>query len=325
MVNKMVEMSPEQLKELIQGIAKTIAEAKKEESPWKMADIPIEVESKEIRMDYDQLISNPGEITTAKELRGFKTHSLLDELFLDPDGNSLDGLPEAGQFGITGGAGSGKSILIEEIADAVAHSDKKVLLITTEDVFIAKSDRFDLQSRLMQKSKLLELDWEKIKKNLFVMDVINNPELRDWKKFISVYRYTIEKENIQLALIDSVTMLEDYRGSLKYRIMEISRFNQTKGVTGIYVNQRVKEEWDKYAIAGGMAVPHNLDGTILVDYGRPYYADQKRELGIFEKGTVAKMIKVMDCRFCNFNRNRIPIEITPNGFVRKIKIKEEKE
>ena len=78
--------------------------------------------------------------------------------------------------------------------------------------------------------------------------------------------------------VDSVIVLEAYRGVLKYRIMELARYNQVHGVTGLYVNQKSVERWDSYDMAGGIGLGHNLDGTIIVDYGRIYWQDQQVDL-----------------------------------------------
>ncbi len=123
-----------------------------------------------------------------------------------------------------------------------------------------------------------------------------------------------QKYGIKLSLIDSITMLEDTRGALKFRVMEICRFNQEHGITAIMVNQRTKETWDAYEMAGGHAIAHAVDGTILVDYGRTYHSDQIKELG--KRGTYVRMIKIMDCRLCNFDRERKPVDITSDGFLR---------
>ncbi|MCK4498307.1 hypothetical protein KAU25_03825, partial [Candidatus Bathyarchaeota archaeon] len=130
-----------------------------------------------------------------------------------------------------------------------------------------------------------------------------------------VYRYVIEKEKIDLAIIDSVTVLESYRGALKYRVMEIARHNQMKGVTCIYVNQRGKEAWDTYEMAGGIGLAHNLDGTIIVDYGRVYWENQRIDLEA-KRGEFVRIARVLDCRMCNFRRDRIRVDITNDGLLR---------
>ena len=127
----------------------------------------------------------------------------------------------------------------------------------------------------------------------------------------------MEKEGIELAIIDSVTVLEAYRGALKYRVMELARYNQLHGVTGLFVNQRSAETWDSYDMAGGIGLAHNLDGTIIVDYGRVYWQDQQMDLQA-SRGEFVRIVRVLDCRMCNFIRRRIRVDITPDGFVRPV-------
>jgi len=302
------------LKSAMQSVATTLQQ--QQTSPYEVIEEPVETEEETESVKYDELITVPSDISSMKTLQPFKTETLLDTLFLHPDGTPLDGIPIVAQLGITGLAGSGKSILIEEIAVRCANRGENVLLVSSEDVFQADTPRFDLQSRMMQKAQILKLDWNTIKEHLWVLDCVEHPELREWKSFADVYRYVITSKNITLALIDSVTMLEDYRGRLKYRLMELSRFNQVKGVTALYVNQRATEDFDKYAMAGGMGLPHTLDGTILVDYGRAYYKDQQQQLNA-SRGDLVRFVRVMDCRLCGFIRERIPVVITSDGFLRR--------
>ena len=115
--------------------------------------------------------------------------------------------------------------------------------------------------------------------------------------------------------VDSVTVLEAYRGILKYRIMELARYNQVHGVTGLYVNQKSVERWNSYDMAGGIGLAHNLDGTIIVDYGRIYWQDQQVDLDA-NRGESVRIARALDCRMCNFERRRLRIDITPEGFIR---------
>lgn len=319
-----MSLTPEQIAALV-GQAVSVAMTQQPAQPvadeWSLAEAPMETDISLVDdvglADYEVLISHADDITeTRKKLTGHPTGTLLDDLFLDHEGKSIGGLPKTAQMAMTGLAGSGKSILISEIALKSAAKKQKTLLVTSEDVFKTSSERFDLQARLMTKAEILELDWPTIQDNLFVLDAVSNSDLRQWKSFAETYRYAAMKHNIKLSLIDSVTMLEDRRGQLKYKLMELCRFNQENGITMVAVNQRTKEDWDKYEMAGGHAIAHAVDGTILVDYGKTYHPDQVAELG--KRGTFVRMVRVMDCRLCNFVRTRIPIEITKNGFIRRL-------
>jgi KaiC/GvpD/RAD55 family RecA-like ATPase len=317
------EKAAPEIESLMKAMAKTLAEAMKTaKAPadeWELATKPMttKIEKKE-EEKLGSLVLRPDEAIEAKKpLLGFATGTFIDRLFFTPEGKGLGGVPICGQFAITGLPGAGKSILVEEIAVRVAASGRKVLYVTAEDTWKSATPRFDLQSRLKQKADILGLNWDEIRENLFVLDTVAYPELRDWNTFAETYRYVAERENIELAIIDSVTVLESYRGALKYRVMELARYNQVHGITALYVNQRSSEVWDSYDMAGGIGLAHNLDGTIIVDYGRVYWYDQQVDLGL-NRGEFVRIARVLDCRMCNFERRRIKVDITSDGFLKAL-------
>ena len=306
------------MKAMVKTLAEAMKTAKKPTDEWELATKPMttKIERKEEKLS--SLVLRPDEAPEAKKpLVGFPTGTFIDHLFITPEGKSLKGVPICGQFAITGLPGAGKSILAEEIAVRVAASGRRVLYATAEDTWKSATPRFDLQSRLKQKADILGLDWNKVRENLFVLDTVAYPELRDWNTFAETYRYVAEKEKIELGIVDSVTVLEAYRGALKYRVMELARYNQVHGITALYVNQRSAEVWDSYDMAGGIGLAHNLDGTILIDYGRVYWQDQQVDLAL-SRGEFVRISRVLDCRMCNFERRRIRIGITPDGFLRAL-------
>jgi len=316
-----LEVAPE-VESVMKAMAKTLAEAMKgaraPSDEWELATRPMKTEIERKEDKLSGLVLRPDAAPEAKKpLIGLSTGTFIDQLFLTPEGQTLNGVPICGQFAITGLPGAGKSILVEEVAVRVAGNGRKVLYATAEDTWKSATPRFDLQSRLKQKADILGLDWGKIMENLYVLDTVLYPDLRDWSTFAETYRYVVEKEKIELAIIDSVTVLEAYRGALKYRVMELARYNQLQGVTGLYVNQRSAERWDSYDMAGGIGLAHNLDGTLIVDYGRIYWEDQKVDLEA-SRGEFVRIARVLDCRMCNFERRRIRIDITPEGFIRAV-------
>jgi len=317
-----MQAPPSDVESLMKAMAKTLAEAmkssKEPSDQWELATRPMKTEIERKTEKLSMFVLKPDEAAEAKKpLLGFPTGTFIDKFFLTPEGKPLNGIPICGQFAITGLPGAGKSILVEEIAVRVASSGHRVLFATAEDTWKSPTPRFDLQSRLKQKADILGLDWSAIRENLFVLDTVAYPELREWSTFAETYRYVVEKEKIELAIIDSVTVLEAYRGALKYRVMELARYNQMHGVTALYVNQRSAETWDSYDMAGGIGLAHNLDGTILVDYGRIYWQDQQVDLEA-KRGEFVRIARVLDCRMCNFERRRIRIDITSDGFIRAL-------
>jgi KaiC/GvpD/RAD55 family RecA-like ATPase len=315
--------STSEVDKIVEAMAKTLASAMKEArepaDEWELATKPMTTEIERKEKKLSSFVLRPSIETKArKSLLGLPTGTFVDSLFSTPEGKPLNGSPIVGQFALTGLPGAGKSILTEEIAVNVSSAEKKVLYTTAEDTWQSPTPRFDLQSRMKQKADFLKRDWDKIRENLFVLDTVMFPNLRDWNTFAEAYRYIVEKESIDLAIIDSVTVLESYRGALKYRVMELTRHNQMKGVTCIYVNQRSKESWDTYEMAGGIGLAHNLDGTIIVDYGRVYWQDQQKDLEV-KRGEFVRIARVLDCRMCDFNRDRIRIDITKEGLLRPVK------
>lgn len=286
---------------------------------WQMAEEPFkqDIKKEEVPVDTNLIIRPSEDESEPKELIGLPTGTLIDKLFLKVDGTALGGLPYGGQFAITGLPGAGKSILMEEIAINVANQGYKVFFLTSEDQWTGKTLRMDLNSRMQQKAKILGIDWKKIALNLIVLDIVTNSELRTWDTLIRTYRYIVEKEQIELAIFDSVTVLESYRGALKFRVIEIARYNQLHGITGLFVNQRREESWDSYEMAGGIGIAHALDGTIIIDYGRVYHPDQEMELEL-KHGWNVNIMRVLDCRICGFIRERQRIKITHDGFIREI-------
>lgn len=308
------------VEKLVESMAKTVAEAmktaKKPTDKWELATKPMTTKAERKEEKLRSLVLSPDEASEAKKpLLSLQTGTFIDHLFMTTEGKSLNGIPICGQFAITGLPGAGKSILVEEIAIRVAGSGRKVLYATAEDTWKSATPRFDLQSRLKQKADIIDLDWNKIRENLFVLDTVAYPELRDWSTFTETYRYVTEKEKIKLTIIDSVTLLEAYRGALKYRVMELARYNQVQGVTALYVNQRSSETWDSYEMAGGIGLAYNLDGAITVDYERVYWQDQQVDPEA-NRGEFVRIARVLDCRICNFERRRIKVDITADGFLR---------
>jgi hypothetical protein len=70
-------------------------------------------------------------------------------------------------------------------------------------------------------------------------------------------------------------------------------------------------------MAGGIGFAHNLDGTIIIDYERVYWYDQQVDLRA-DRGEFVRIARVFDCRMSNFERRRIKVDITHEGFLKAI-------
>lgn len=308
-VQAVAQVLGKELKRVIQN-AQNLDQYKLASEPFKQ-----KTEEKQEVEKRESLISKPSEAEKVnKILFFFETGTFLDGLFLNNKGESIGGIPFGIQLGITGLPASGKSILIEEIAVRVASKRKNILLITSEDAWSVDTPRMDLQNRCKQKADILKLDWNKIKENLFVLDAVSNTQLREWREFAETYKYVCQTRNIELVLMDSLTMLESYRGNLKYRLQELTKFNQLHGITGIFVNQRVKEEWDVREMAGGIGLGHILDSTMIIDYGRTYHEQIRMDLDV-KRGVDVRIVRVLGCRLCAFNGHYKFVTISSDGFL----------
>lgn len=264
---------------------------------------------------YDSIISKPKEGTEIKKrLEALKTGTFIDDLYLSENNKPLGGVPIVGQIGIVGLSGVGKSILVQEIAMHLADSGKRVIFVTSEDSWDSPTARLDLQTRFKQKADLLKLDWGKIKENLVVFDTILHSEFRSWDEFIGAYRFVAEGKGCDVLIIDSITLMESYRQNLKHRVLELSRYNQLRGITGFYVCQRSEEETDRFAISGGIGVAHNLDSVICIDFAKAM-GQLKEDFGV-KQWDMVHFARILSCRLSGFDRKYKKIEITSEGFLR---------
>ena len=246
----------------------------------------------------------------------------MDDLFLDKDGNSLGGIPAVAQVGLTGLSGCGKSILIQEIVLRVASEGKKVVLAISEDIWDSPSPRYDLQSRMREKAEILGLNWDDIRNNLFILDTIQHSILRDWGTFIQTLRYLEELlKGIDLLVIDSITLIESYRGAMKYRLLELIRWNQLHGTTAIFVSQRASEDdADKLNMAGGLSISHNLDVVLCVDIKKAV-GQLKADFQV-KQWAECHFVRMLACRLSNHDRHYRQIHVTKDGFLRLVQKEE---
>lgn len=260
------------------------------------------------------LTSKPNDATIKTEIKVLQTGTELDLFFLDSDGKQRQGVPITAQVGVVGLPDSGKSILMQKIALKMANYGKKVLFIPNEDIWTTDNARFDLQSRMKLLAKALGLDWEKIKENLYVLDTITHSQLRDWETLVSTYRVLVEQDKIEILIIDSLTLLEDYRGALKGRLAEFIRYNQLHGVTGFYVSQRSTEEADQFGMAGGISLSHLLDTVFTLDYKKAWSGDAELKIDTGAKqGEIVRFIRCLKNRMGRFDARYWRILISKDG------------
>jgi KaiC/GvpD/RAD55 family RecA-like ATPase len=316
MVNESTEELKERANRLMERLGEIIANAKSDDETDVIKPFSFPIDKPKTLL-YDSIISKPKEgDEIEKHLEGLKTGTFIDDLYLDETNNLLGGVPIIGQFGLVGLSGVGKSILVQEIAIRLAHSGKRVIFVTSEDSWDSPTARLDLQTRFKQKSDLLKFDWGKIKENLVVFDTILHSEFRSWEEFIGAYRFVVEGKGCDVLIIDSITLMESYRQNLKHRVLELSRYNQTKGITGFYVCQRSEEETDRFAISGGIGVAHNLDSVICIDFAKAM-GQLKEDFGV-KQWDMVHFCRILSCRLSAFDRRYKKVEITQDGFLKLV-------
>lgn len=299
-----------------QNILEKILEQMKDGEGWAGANKPF---SAPLETKIASKVTKVSPDSKMKELKAIKTGTFLDMMFINANEKPIGGIPIASNSILTGLPNSGKSLLIDEIALRMSNNGYRVALVLSEEIFRAEnSERYDLESRLKEKAKSLQLNWETIAKSLFVIDTVTNAELRDWSNFVTVYRNLAETNGVDVLLIDSMTLLEDVRGQIKYRVLELMRYNQTHGITSILISQRSIEEADTLAIAGGIGLSHIVDTVFILDYKKISSWDGQIKMDIpqAKQGANQNFFRIIKCRLCRFNARYFGYEITKEGFVR---------
>lgn len=302
-------------------MAKKIIEALKSGTEdWEQAVQPMNAEITAIeKQSLEKLVVKPSLDEKIKDLKGFKTGTFLDTMFLDSNGNQIDGVPFGSNCVLTGLPNTGKSLLVEEVVLNIANNGNKVCFVTSEELFATETKRMDLENRMKEKAKIVGLDWKKIHENLFVLDAVADAELRSWHTFAKTYRTLVENNGIEFLVVDSLTLLEDSRGQLKYRLLELIKYGQRKGITSILINQRSKEEVDNFAMAGGISLSHIADVVFILDVKKVWSGDpqMKLDMGV-KQGEIVNFFRILKCRLSRFKANYFQYEITVDGFVRLI-------
>lgn len=275
-----------------------------------------------IEVTKNALVTRPSDAQTLKTLTAITTDTFLDTMFLDQTDKAINGVPSGSNIMILGVPNTGKSLLLSELALKFANSGKKVILATSEDAWRTNSARLDLESRYREKAKLLGLDWQKLSANLTILDLISHAELRDWDNFVSTLRAVVESEKAEIFLCDSVTLLEDNRSSIKFRLNEICRYGQNHGLTEIFVSQRATDDPDSFSVAGNLGLIHIVDIVVELDQKKLSSWDKniKEDTGIAQ-GQAANFFRVLKCRMCKYRANYFAYEITKDGLVRLSMVK----
>jgi len=295
-----------------------INQAKNPQSEWENVNMPFTQKLEEKKTDY---VMKPNDSAIKTKIEVFQSKTFLDNFFLDKDDKSLEGIPKVAQIGIVGNPDVGKSLLIEEVVLRLASENHKIVFITTEDIWQSDNQRYDLQSRMKEKSNILGLNWENIKANLFVLCTTSHSQLREWDTLVSTYRQLVEQEKIEYLVVDSLTLLENYRAGLKFHLGEFVKYNQLHGVSGFYVSQKATEDAiDEFGFAGSIGLGHLFDVVFNINFKKVWSGDSVMKLDTEAKqGDILHFIRLLKCRLTRADMRYHKLEITKDGFLKLIK------
>ncbi len=254
----------------------------------------------------------------APKLFGIPTGTKLDEMFYkieEEDGKfvkkPLGGIPHLAVLNVTGVPDTGKSVLAEQFAVTQANLGYRVLFVTVE------SPANFLYTALKHKAQALGADFEKVEKNVVVIDASENDELRENPKaLIDTMAYAIKEKRVTNTIIDSITGLYEHKEVMARQIVRqffnfLKKFRQT----AILVSQKRSAQASESAeAAGGLAVAHIVDGTIVLD---KKLIETRWDVNLYGLpiGSVIRTIRIDGCRLCGHDSRTWVFEITELGTI----------
>jgi len=263
----------------------------------------------------------------APKLFGIPTGTKLDEMFwkVEIEGDKpvkkpLGGIPHLSIINLTGVPDSGKSLLAEQFALYQANEGYKVLFITVE------SPANFLYTSLKAKSAYLGMDFDRISKNIVVIDASENPELReDPRALMDTMAYAIREKKTTNVIIDSITGLYEHNKEMMARQIVRQFFNFLKKwkQTALFVSQKRSAQGAETAeAAGGLAVAHIVDGSIVMD---KKLIETRWDITTFKLplGSVLRTIRIDGCRLTGHDTRTWVFEITEGGTINIISPLEE--
>jgi KaiC/GvpD/RAD55 family RecA-like ATPase len=310
--------SPKPIEESLNAVAKTfkasLIQGKSEVSSTSL-DLKVEVKPEEHLAPAGSHIIKPNKsYEMLKNLKSLESGTVLDMLFLGPDGEVLGGIPSSGQFVIIGPLGAGKSLILSEVALKVADSGLRVLYVSLDDFWSFESQRFDLQSRMFLRAEVLNLNWDKISENLYVLD----QRLID-ESFKENYKRLIGDEKIALVIFDSLDGLQSCMGETKafHEILrDIIQTNKIYGVTGLFTaHSNLSHLYSRLTHETSNFPAHLMDGVIAVAYAQINVPGLKANIRGFMR---LRVIWVLNCHICGFEESGILIGVTRDGLIQLI-------
>ena len=254
----------------------------------------------------------------APEVLGIPTSTGLDGLFyrLVRDGEGwrrepLNGIPFRSVINLTGEPDTGKSVLVEQFAAYQAGRGYKVCFVTVE------APAQFLFGAVRSKAEVLGLSFDDVQENLVVVDAAGNPAIREnLYNFLETLKYAVEKFGTKSTVIDSVTGLYEHREIMARQVVR-AVFNELKklGQTAILVSQKRSAQSSESAeAAGGLAVAHIVDGTIVM--GKVLITNRwEAQLYGTPIGSVVRTIRIDGCRMVPHDPRTWVFRIDERGLI----------
>ncbi len=256
----------------------------------------------------------------APKIFGIPTGTKLDEMFYtlkyDEKENRfirepLGGIPHLAIINVTGVPDTGKTLLAEQFAVYQAARNYPVLFVTVE------SPANFLYTSMKQRAQVMGLDFSVVEKNMIVIDASQDAELREnMSALLDTMAYAIRKKNTKNVVIDSVTGLYEHREVLARQIVrQLFNFLKKWNQTALFISQkRSSQSSDSAEAAGGLAVAHIVDGTIVMD---KEVIMSKWSASMYGKkiGEVVRTIRIDGCRLAPHDTRTYIFEITDGGLI----------
>ena len=256
------------------------------------------------------------------KIYGVSTGTLLDKLFFDIENEKstfrkpLNGIPSLSVMNIVGIPDTGKSVLAQQFALTQINQGKSVLFVTTE------SPARHTYSSIIKKAKVLGVDKDKVKENLYIVDVSTDWKLReDLNELINTMKYVYDESKsnnsmVRITIIDSVTgLFEDKEFKARNTVRALYNLMKKYYQTAMFISQkRSIQELDSAESAGGLAISHIVDGTIVMSK-KVINSRQDESLYKVEIGNVLRTIRIDGCRLCPHDSRTWVFEITDTGLI----------
>ena len=244
----------------------------------------------------------------------------LDELFFvveftkrgKPKKKPLGGFPLRSVINITGVADTGKTLMAEQFTVKQASLGYPVIYVSVESPgpFVASS--------LKYRAKVMGVDESAIEENVVIIDAASYSTLRDsLLTLFSTLAHAIKTYKTKSVVIDSITGLYEAKEMMARTVVR-SVFNFLKKwyQTGILISQKRSghEELSAEA-AGGYAVAHIVDGTIVVS---KELITTQRQANLYKRpiGDLVRLFRIDGCRLCGHDTKVRFLEITEEGLVK---------